>query len=144
MFDETAETIEQWLALASLNCTAALTLLDAKQTVSAWNHAGFAVECTLKAAIMRHQKFNRWPSKEHRPDLYSHNLTVLLTESGLTRQSLLRDPMASKLATVLQWGRTHSYYPKAMPHRVAKDMYEAACGSNGVNSWLRNRFRLAA
>ena len=142
MFEESAATIDEWINLARQNCAAAAVLLNAKQTVSAWNHAGFSVECAMKAAIMRQEKFNRWPSKDLRPDLYSHDLTSLLEKAGLKRRLLIKEPVAHRLATVLQWGRNHSYYPKAMPLRVARDMYEAACGSDGVNSWLMKRFRL--
>ena len=141
-FGSDPQTAEAWCQVAARNRAVALTLLKAKHTIDAWGHAGFSVECTLKAAAMVHQRFNRWPTRDSRPDLYSHNLVHLMREAGLDPTSLIHDPIAGAFQTVLLWRRTEGYNPKAMPIKVASDMVEAACGVEGVVEWLCKRYRL--
>jgi hypothetical protein len=136
------QSVEDWLSLVRRNCAAAHTLLLKNMTSEAWNHAGFAIEAALKAAIMVYRRFNTWPSRGLRQDLYGHNLFHLLAEAGIDIKKLSKDPVAYKLQTVLLWNRGDTYNPKAMPRRVAASMVEAACGSNGVRSWIGTRFRL--
>ena len=114
--------------------------MRAKITADAWNHAGFAVECAVKAAIMARLRLNVWPSRDHRAEFYTHNLHDLCKILGI--QFNTRDPVAPKWQTVLLWGRSDSYYPGAMPIKVASDMIEAGCGPEGVIPWLIGRFRL--
>jgi hypothetical protein len=136
-------TIEDWLRLVNRNCNDARALLKVRSSSTAWQCAGFAVECTLKAAVMSHHRWNAWPSRERRLDLYGHNLHLLMREAGIQELQLLRDPIAHKWQTVLLWGRGDTYNPGAMPLRVAKDMVEAACGPDGVIQWIDTRFRLS-
>ena len=135
-------TIEGWCTLATRGCATARTLIGAKHSTDAWAQAGFAVECALKASIMAHQRFNRWPSKDLRPDLYTHDLRHLAREAGLDFRSLIRDPIAPHFQTALLWRRTEGYNPNAMPMRVAEDMVKSACGPSGVVQWLATRYRL--
>src|SRR5262245_9328384 len=128
------------MVLMRRNCAAAHALLKQKITANAWSDAGFAVECALKAAIMRHRRFKRWPTKSSRPDLYTLSLHRLIGEAGLTLSP--RDPLAPKWQTVLLWRREDTYGAKPMPVKVARNMVEAACASDGVIAWLTTRFRL--
>jgi hypothetical protein len=137
-----ADTVEDWLRLARRQEAAARALLDKKLTADAWGHAGFGVECTLKAAIIKHQRFNRWPSRSLRADLHTHNLFYLMQEAGIQSADLHNDPIAPKWQTVLLWRRGDAYDPAAMPVKVAQDMLDAAYGSDGVVAWICRRFRL--
>ena len=136
------ETIEGWCRLATRNQTAARTLLLAKHPSEAWNLSGFATECALKAAVMAYQRFNRFPDKDRRPDLYTHNLMHLAREAGIDFRGLARDPVAPHFQTVLLWNRSEGYNPSSMPMRVAEDMVSSACGPSGVIQWLATRYRL--
>ena len=135
-------SIEGWCTLSARGCLTAQVLLGAKQTIDAWAHAGLAVECALKASVMAHHRFNRWPSRELRPDLYTHDLKHLAREAGIDFKALVRDPIASHFQTALLWRRTEGYNPNAMPMHVAADMVTSACGPNGVVQWLASRYRL--
>jgi HEPN domain-containing protein len=137
-----ATSVEDWCRIATRAQASARTLLSNKHTAEAWGASGFAVECALKAAIMSRHRFNRWPSREERPDLYSHDLRHLFAEAGIDLQALIRDPPAPKLQTVLLWRRGEGYNPKAMPEKVARDIVDAALGPEGVIEWLCMRFRL--
>lgn len=141
-FGAQPQTIDDWLRLVSRCCNDARVLLRGNATSGAWEHAGFSVECALKAAVMAHHRFNRWPSREHRPDLYGHNLRLLMREAGINDAALLRDRIAPRWQVVLLWGRGDTYNPGAMPSKAARDMVEAACGSDGVLRWIGSRFRL--
>ena len=138
----TPDTIEGWCLLAKRNRAGARTLLQAKHTSEAWTASGFAVECALKASIMAHQRFNRFPTRDLRPDLYTHDLRHLAREAGINFRELVRDPVAAQFQTVLLWKRSEAYNPTTMPMRVAEDMVASACGSSGVIEWLSTRYRL--
>jgi hypothetical protein len=96
---EAADSVEEWMTLQRRSCQAARVLLRAKIAADAWNHAGFSVECALKAAIMRHQRLNTWPSRAHRPELYTHNLRDLARLANIT--FLTTDPTASRWCVAL-------------------------------------------
>lgn len=91
---------------------------------------------------MTHRRFNRFPPKESRPDLYTHNLMHLAREAGIDFGGLARDPIAPHFQTVLLWNRGEGYNPSPMPMRIAEDMVSSACGPNGVIQWLATRYRL--
>ena len=99
-------------------------------------HAGLAVECALKASIMRKERLRGWPSKEARPDLHIHDLRRLMEIAGL--RPVARDPTAPSWAVVLQWRRNDGCDPNAMPRRFAQGMVDAAFGGRGVVTWIRS------
>ena len=136
------ETIEGWCRLSGRARLSARTLLGAKLPGEAWTASGFAVEYALKAAVMAHQRFNRFPGKDQRPDLYTHDLKHLAREAGIDFRGLVRDPVAAHFQTVLLWKRSEAYNPTTMPMRIAEDMVASACGPSGVLQWLATRYRL--
>lgn len=136
------ENVDGWCRVATRYQGAARTLLAMKHPAEAWNSSGFAVECALKAAVMVHQRFNRFPSRDLRPDLYTHDLKILAREAGIDFRELVRDPIAAHFQTVLLWSRSEGYNPTTMPMRVAEDMVSSVCGPSGVIQWLATRYRL--
>src|SRR5947209_5983531 len=59
------DSVEGWLTLARQHEGAAKLLVQDKRVASqGYFHAGLAVECALKAYIMRRERLNAWPSKE--------------------------------------------------------------------------------
>jgi hypothetical protein len=105
--------------------------------------AGFAIECCLKAAIMKREGLNRWPDKNSAPDLWTHSLRDLFGRLGIDPVKFdHKNPVAPAMKMVLDWRRDHGYAVGKVPIRLAKDMCEASFGSNGVVEWLAGRFLL--
>ena len=129
-------SVEEWLSLARQHQVAAEMMANNREAAAQGHlHAGFAVECALKAYIMRRERLNAWPSKEARPDLYTHNLRALKEVAGIEVGP--RDATAASWLVALQWDRNQGYDPERMPRKVARSMVEAAFGANGVVSWIR-------
>ena len=102
----------------------------------AWIASGAGVEFALKALICARQKFNVWPSREHRPDLHTHDLRKLFRAAGVDLKAAPKQVQPA-IRQVLDWERNHDYSAAQMPRRVARDMVEAAFGAGGVVDWLR-------
>ena len=98
-------------------------------------NAGFAVECALKAYIMRIERLNTWPEKASRPELYTHDLRKLVRIARI--ETTVANPIAAAWNLVMQWDRNQGYDPKPMPRKVAKGWVEAAFGAEGVVTWVR-------
>ncbi|WP_162561287.1 hypothetical protein [Methylobacterium terrae] len=107
------ETVEAWCGVARRNQAASRTLLNRSHPLEAWSAAGFAVECALKAAVMSHLRFNRFPAREEPPDLYTHDLVHLARQAGIDFGALIRDPVAPSFQTVLLWKRTEGVQSEA-------------------------------
>lgn len=109
-----------------------------KTTSAAWSQAGFALECTLKAAIMRRERLNSWPSRAARKDLYTHDLADLARILGMTVDAA--HPIAPAWAVVLQWRREDMYSLK-MTRAVAVQLVEAVFSNDdGVGPWIHQNF----
>ena len=127
---------DEWLRLDAQHRRVAEILRDDRVAASqAHWHAGMAIECALKAYIMNAEGLNGWPSRESRPELYTHDLRELLEASGIVPRA--SDPVAPAWSLVLQWDRNQGYDPKPMPRRVARSFVEAAFGPAGVVTWIR-------
>jgi hypothetical protein len=129
-------SIEGWLQLSRSHEGSAKLLAENKDLAAQgfW-HAGMAVECALKAYIFKKERFNDWPSKERRPDLWTHDLRELVKVAGIVLKP--SDPTAAAWHVVLQWDRAQGYDPKPMPRKVARSMVEASFGPAGVATWIR-------
>jgi hypothetical protein len=130
------QTIDEWLNLARTHEVSARLLCEDKVAAAqALFHVGLAVEAALKALIMKRERFNDWPSKAARPDLYTHRLPDLLRLAGVMLSRT--DPLAASWHVVLAWDRNQGYDPKAMPRKVARAWVEAAFGEKGAVTWIR-------
>lgn len=129
-----ADTVDGWIELYRVHRRIAeMAIEDSVAYPQAWSHAGFCVECLLKAAIMRKEGLNRWPTRQERRDLYVHTIIDLLS---ILRYNL--DPneeVAAAWAVVTGWQRSHTYVPN-MPHKVARDCLEAVFSGDGVAPWI--------
>jgi hypothetical protein len=129
-------TPEEWLSLADQHQATALAVVGHRLAAGqAMFHAGLAVECALKAYIMRRERLNGWPSRDTRPELYVHDLRKLREMAGIAIGS--RDPQTPSWHLFLQWDRSQGYDPKPMPRKVAKAWIEAAFGPAGLVTWIR-------
>jgi hypothetical protein len=135
----TADSVEEWLELAEMyRKLARQALMDTSTASAAWSQAGFALECTLKAAIMRRERLNSWPSREARRDLYTHSLRDLARILGMTVDAA--HPIAPAWAVVLQWQRDDMYSSK-MTRVVVVQLYDAVFSEDeGVATWIRQNF----
>lgn len=133
-------SIEDWIALGRTHRLAAERLSKSRHTSQqAVFHAGLAVECLIKALIIRVERLNAWPSRSARPEVYTHNLRSL---SAVAKIALLpTSPCAAEWSVVLQWDRNQGYDPDPMPRSVAKSFLEAAFGQDGVSKWLKTQIR---
>lgn len=141
MFDLDAQpqSPDEWLEIARRNELSARRLAGGRDTGSvAWNLAGHAVECVLKAVIMSSLGLNRWPSRGERPDIHSHDLQHLARIAGVVIAP--SDEVAASWATVVSWKRGQSYNPMLMPRPVIRGMMEAAFGTRGVVPWIRSSY----
>ena len=130
------------MKVAVRSANAARVLLRENQTRDAWDRAGFAIECALKAAVLKYRRLNRTPTKEMQPDFYTHNLFFLIEEAGISLDDLVKDPIAAKIQTGLMWRRGDAYSPGPMPAKMAKSMVQAACSPDGILAWITIRFRI--
>jgi hypothetical protein len=85
---------DEWIGLCPRYRDDARALEKAKHPKGSWLNAGFAVECCLKAAIMKKDRLNRWPDPDAAPDLWTHDLrgltagATLILEAKLTPGSI--------------------------------------------------------
>jgi hypothetical protein len=118
-------------------------LYGVRRADGAWLNAGFAVECCLKAAIMKKEGLNRWPDKDEAPDLWTHDLTGLFKRLGINPLKFdHKNKVAPALKTVLDWRREHGYSVGKLPIKHAGGLCRAAFGSNGVVEWIAGLYRL--
>lgn len=134
------DDVDGWLRLVSSHESAARMLADDRNVaMQGWWHAGLAIECALKAYIMRRERLNGWPSREARPELFTHDLRALRTIAGIKLSH--KDLTAAAWHVALQWDRNQGYDPKPMPRRVARSMVSAAFDENGVVTWIRQKLK---
>ncbi len=139
MLNQQPETVEDWLKLAD-NYRAACELLISNPDMGAiaWSQAGFALECTMKAAIHAQFRFNRWPAQSERRELYTHDLEKLAGILGMTVEPSAE--IAPAWATVIQWRRTHMYNPSEFPPAVVRSLIDAVFSEEGMCQWMRRTY----
>jgi len=108
----------------------------------ACQQAGQAVELALKGRIMHRERFNQWPARSQRRDLYVHDLGKLAAIAGVQPFFEQEALAGSKLG--LAWMIAKDFdinrrYPGAsgsgFPVRLGRDMV-AAVGRDGLLQWL--------
>jgi HEPN domain-containing protein len=134
-------TASDWARIARENVRDAQELANSRGWRNAYMLAGLAVECALKARIMRHLGLNRWPSLKERRELYSHDLGKLAELAGL--RPILEEAVARSEPLGAAWMVAKDFainrrYPSGRPFpvRLGRDMVEAVAGQNGLVEWL--------
>ncbi len=134
-----ADSVEGWIKLARLSRQMAEWAASSPETRNAaWSHAGFACECLFKAAIMRKERLNAWPSRDSRRDLYTHDLKALAKILGVKITG--DDTIAPAWSVVLQWQREHMYIAQDMPSAVVDGLMEAMFSEEGMARWIFQNF----
>lgn len=137
LFDAMAnpDSVGEWLHLSWQHQQSALKLADDRLTAGqALQHVGFSTEAALKGYIFHRERFNSWPSRAARPDLYDHNLRNLCRIAQIDILAL--GPVTASWHTMLQWGRHQGYDPKPTPIPVVDGYLKAAFGEDGAVTWL--------
>lgn len=126
---------EWWRRSNEKRVSAELLLSGRKSARDCYHLVGTSIEFALKATIAR-KRFNSWPTRAERPDLYTHDLRLLFSALGVDHTSL-PPGLRAKLRTVLSWSRDKEYVGSKMPRKEAVQIFEAAFNEDGVIAWLK-------
>jgi len=135
-------TRREFQRLAELRAQEAALLVQHRKLQGAYYLSGYAVECALKACIAKQTKRHEFPpKKKYVQDVYTHDLQSLLRLAELDDQ-LERDmkgnaSLAVNWGVVKEWDEESRYIASGLK---GKDMYTALIGSNGVLTWIRQRW----
>ncbi len=129
--------------LADLRQIEGRALLDAGHYAGAYYLLGYAVECALKACIAKKTNAHDFPPKRSVvEEVYTHNLSKLLNQSGLGQdfqQARRNDPQLEKNWTIVQDWSEEFRYDLNVSETTARDFYSAVSQTgNGVLPWFRN------
>jgi HEPN domain-containing protein len=123
---------EEWQKLCDARIADAETLLEGGRFDAAYYLAGYAVECALKARIVRLLE-GYFPPKQ---SLWIHDLERLAVLAELKEEfeatSKANPLFADQWDTLKQWSENSRY--DSQDPRVAEDMLKAV---RGVTQWLR-------
>jgi hypothetical protein len=128
--------------LADLRASEAGVLAHNRKQQGAYYLAGYAVECALKACIAKQTKRHEFPPKhDYVREVYTHDLNKLLRLAGLDKQletdMKANAALASNWNVVKLWDEAKRYVSSGLK---GKDMYAALTGSDGVLTWIKQRW----
>ena len=125
-------------AIARTRAKEAGVLAKAGEQQGAYYLAGYAIECALKACIAKKIKKHMFPDKSFANRVYTHDLEVLLQESGLEAQleadMKLNPGLAANWITVKVWSESSRYSTSAL---AGIDLHSAVSGPDGVLRWIK-------
>ncbi len=126
--------------LAEMRIREATILLKAGEFDGAYYIAGYAVECALKACILKRLS-DYWPEdKKFIDKCYTHNLNDLLQLADLENDLKAAAAVAVKWLDVKDWNE-QVRYEIGKPERDSKLFYEAITHpTDGVLQWLKARW----
>lgn len=131
-------TSADWSREATVYLADAQTLAARHSWRNAYMSAGFALECTLKARIMRVSGMNRWPARGDRPELFTHNLAALAFHAGLAAAIQAETTVKTDLGALWLIAKDFDVnlrYPDGSPFpvKLGRDMLAAA---EALMPWL--------
>lgn len=118
-------------------------LLAAGEWSGAYYLAGYAVECAIKACILKHVQQFHMPDKDKINKAWSHDLTALLKEASLASEQQIeagKDPLfGSYWAVAKDWTETSRY--ETVTEQDARDLVKVVGSSrSGVMRWLQTHW----
>lgn len=135
-------TRREFQKLADLRAQEAAVLVQNRKPQGAYYIAGYAVECALKACIAKETKRHEFPpKKKFVQDVYTHDLSNLLRLSGLDKQ--LESDMKVNAALGVNWGIVKEWTEESRyitSGLKGKDMHTALMGTDGVLTWIKQRW----
>ncbi len=126
-----------WQRLSLTRQREASVLLDAGEYAGAYYLCGYAVECALKACVVKAIPPRTMPERHIVNDFYTHNLDKLLALTDL-RPGLVADAgRRVNWQTVKDWSEQSRYRADTTAVQ-ARDLYRACTEPKiGVLPWLR-------
>jgi HEPN domain-containing protein len=125
--------------LAETRLADAQALLKNRRYDGAYYLAGYAVECALKACIAKRTKRYDFPDRELTKAAYTHKLTDLLKNTGVSEavQQEFRDEPAldGNWGVVKDWSEESRY--ETHGRKKARDMLRAVGHQQGVLACIR-------
>jgi hypothetical protein len=122
----------------------AAALLDAGRFQAAYYLCGYAVECALKACIARKVREFDFPDRKLVNDSYVHNLTKLLTVSGIEElydeKAGRNSVFAKNWSTVKDWSEMSRYDPEITETKALGFFLAVTDPTNGVLAWLKKQW----
>jgi HEPN domain-containing protein len=122
----------------------AAALLDAGRYQAAYYICGYAVECALKACIARKVREFDFPDRKVVNDSYVHNLTKLLTVSGIEElydeEAGRNSAFALNWSIVKDWSEVSRYDPKITDTQALGFFLAVTDPTDGVLEWLKKQW----
>lgn len=134
-------TRSEFEKLAEFNLADAELLLERERFTSAYQLAGFAAECALKAIVVRQFKAEKLPNLFLVEKAYTHDLEQLMELAGLEDSLSKRKSdkgFARRWAIVKNWNEEGRY--TIISAEEARDYVEALSGDDGVMAWIRGHW----
>jgi len=136
-------TADEWDAKSKEHLQEAKFLQSRRRYLSVYANVGFAIECALKAAIMRKHRLNGWPADFRQRGWGTHDLNKLLKYAGLADEMRQEVDAATKVGaawlTVKDWDN-QARYGRLEDYSTGRDMLKAANNPIwGVLSWLAKK-----
>lgn len=133
----------EWQDLAEERLLDAAALLAAQRWAAAYYICGYAVECGLKACLVKYVENKPhivFGSKEFSRDCWTHSLTELLKQCELKdirdADGLASPALGLNWQTAGQWNEDSRY--RKMSKANAEKLYEAITHpTDGVMKWIR-------
>jgi HEPN domain-containing protein len=136
----------EWQKLAERWLVDAKRLLDEHRWSASYYLAGYAVECGLKACILKRLVAESeviFESRRFSENCWTHDLAELVKLAGLEPARVV-DVAANVVlkenwVTALTWSEKARY--KTVSHHLAKKLYAAVANKpNGVMQWIKGRW----
>jgi HEPN domain-containing protein len=126
--------------LAETRIREASVLLGAAEYDGAYYIAGYAVECALKACILKRLSDFLPEDRKFIDRCYTHNLNALLQLADLEKDLKATAAVAVKWLDVKDWDE-QTRYRMGKPERDVRQFYEAITDpTDGVLQWLKARW----
>jgi hypothetical protein len=136
-----ATTNTDFQKLSEMRVREAKLLFDANEFDGAYYLAGYAVECALKACIIKKlMSSNVWPERKFSDDCYKHDLKILIRVAELEAAISAAGPVAARWGQVKDWTE-QSRYEHGKTKQFVQQFLEAITDSaDGVLPWLKGRW----
>lgn len=134
---------DTWREISRVRVREAQTLLDAQEWSGAYYLAGYAVECGLKACLMKQFKASTMPDKRFVNEAYSHDIESLVKLAGLKisldKQIKMDATFSVYWATVKDWSEITRYQITAQ--NDAEDLVRAVSDRRrGIMKWVKSEW----
>lgn len=132
--------------LKNLACTRldeAKILLDNGKYEGAYYLSGYVIELALKACIAKQTEKYDFPDKRFVNDNHTHEITILLTNSGLKQE--FKDEIQINGSLEKNWSHVKDWSPESRYKNNSKedavDLFSAVSDINGgIFEWIKQRW----